>query len=310
MLNLFLTYKCSLKCDYCFATGLANEFPEVLSKDNFSRLRKWLNNNGIMSLALLGGEPTLHPHMEQFLYQLQENGIMVAIFTNGLFNEGVRESLTSNVANFVINYNDPSTYRESEWKLLHNNLNCLKENGCRVSFSKNFAKKSLRYDYLLEACREYRIKKVRYDITRPNPNKYNDHYDLNDTKEVLNKVVSFVRECDAGGIQTGLDCCIPLCYFEDEDRDFLKKVSLKFSGICHPSIDIHPDLSASYCLPMRHVTIEDVTKYAGERAILQYFSESVRNIRFSNPSSACKECCDYKTRCQGGCLALKGSAIL
>jgi len=306
MLNLFVTYKCSLNCNYCFANGLTDDFPSAMTWENFSRLSHWIKKNGVVALALLGGEPTLHPQIAEIISYLRNGGVMTALFTNGLFKEGLREVLAGNVTNFVVNYNDPSTYLDSQWKLLQGNLGYLVEKGCRVGFSKNFAKQYTRYDYLLDACREYGVKHVRYDITRPNPKKYNGHYDLEDTKKVLDVVVSFVRECDAGGVKTGLDCCIPLCYFNAVDAEFLKKVSTKFSGICHPSIDIHPDLSASYCLPMRRVTVDDVTKYSGERALFKHFSESVRNIRFDNPSPACMECSDFKTRCQGGCLALKG----
>lgn len=306
MLNLFLSYKCNLSCDYCFASGLDAEFPAALSWEDFLKLSAWLEKNAVLSLAILGGEPTLHPQIVEIVTHLKNKGIMLALFTNGLFPERLRKELADNVTNFVINFNDPSMFRESQWQLLNSNIKYLREQGCRVAFSKNFAKQFTDYEYIIKACKEYGIKHIRYDITRPAPHKHNGYFELQETKAILKTVVDFVRECSTENIKTGLDCCIPLCYLDDADREFLKKESVKFSGICHPSVDIHPDLSASYCLPMRKVTAEDVTKFSGERGLFEYFSNAVRALRYSNPTPACMECPDFKTRCQGGCLALKG----
>lgn len=305
MLNLFLSYKCNLSCTYCFAGGLQHEFPEPLSRENFSRLRQWLGDHAVPAIALLGGEPTLHPRIGEIAAALNGDGIMAVLFTNGLFPENLRPVLAQNVTNFVINYNDPTTYLPNQWALLQDNLRYLTEQHCRVSFSKNFARQYRRYDYILKACREFGINHVRYDITRPNPNKYNGHYGLGDTQEVLETVLAFVRECDALEIKTGLDCCIPMCDLKPEDREYLKRVSMKFSGVCHPSIDIHPDLSASYCLPMRGVTVDDITQYSGERGLFQYFAAAVQEVRYGRPASECQACPEFRFRCQGGCLALK-----
>lgn len=248
----------------------------------------------------------MHPQLAEMVTDLAHKGIMISLFTNGLFVEQLREILARNVTNFVINYNDPSTYQKYQWETLHSNLKYLTEQGCRVTFSKNFAKQYNKYDYVLEACQEYGIRHIRYDITRPNPNKYNNHYGLTETTEIMETVVEFVKDCVARGIKTGLDCCIPLCYVNKTDRDYLKKESVKFSGICFPSIDIHPDLSASYCLPMRHATVDDITSFSGEQLLFQHFSDLVRDMRYVEASPECQECSDFKIRCQGGCLALKG----
>ena len=83
---------------------------------------------------------------------------------------------------------------------------------------------------------------------------------------------------------------------------------MKFSGVCHPSIDVHPDLSASYCLPMRDIVVPDVTAFSGQDALMWHFAERVRSIRQTNVSTDCLECKDFMRRCQGGCMALRRAA--
>jgi len=80
---------------------------------------------------------------------------------------------------------------------------------------------------------------------------------------------------------------------------------MKFRGICHPSIDIHPDLSASYCLPLKDVAVRDVTAFASRDRLMHHFAATVRPWRFENVSENCLSCHDFKKKCQGGCMVTK-----
>jgi len=146
---------------------------------------------------------------------------------------------------------------------------------------------------------------VRYDISRPSRSGANDYFTDDDTQRIISHVVDFVKECEARGIKTGLDCSVKLCDLLVEDRNYLERVSMKFSGVCHPSMDIHPDLSASYCLPLREVAVADVTAFPNQEALMWHFAELVRPMRRVSVSHQCLDCKDFMRRCQGGCLALR-----
>lgn len=304
MLNIFLTYRCNLACPYCFARGLADLYPPALGRDDFARLLAWLEAYPVGGVALLGGEPTLHPDLPMMLTALHERGIMTALFTNGLFPPALRAVLAEKATNFVVNFNDRPLLSEGQRRLFHANLAYLRRQDCRLAFAKNFSADSLDYGGLLAACARYGVRHVRYDISRPDYRQGNVYYDLEKTRTVAGTVAAFARECEVRGIRTGLDCCIPLCFFAPEDREWLQAHATKFTGICHPSLDIHPDLSVSYCLPLRGVSAADCTAFPGEGALLRHFAGLAREMRFKPRLAGCETCGHFRRRCQAGCMAL------
>ncbi|MEF2229614.1 MAG: radical SAM protein [Pseudodesulfovibrio sp.] len=305
MINLFVTYRCNLACSYCFARELHGEYPEDLSEANFERLLAWMSGASLPAAAFIGGEPTLHPRLADMVRRTALAGISVVLFTNGLFPEGLVEGLAGSVSNYVVNYNDPSLYTDAQRERLHANLERMAASNSRLTFSKNFSSRYLEWEYLVEGAERYGVRAVRYDISRPSVSGGNDHFTNDDTRAIVSHIVRFVKACETRNIRTGLDCSIRLCDLKVEDRRYLERVSMKFSGVCHPSIDIHPDLSASYCLPMRDVCVPDVTAFAGRDALMWHFAEQVRPIRQANVSTDCLDCRDFMRRCQGGCMALR-----
>ncbi|MBC3888850.1 radical SAM protein [Acetobacterium paludosum] len=305
MLNLFITYQCNFNCDYCFIHGFGKKYPMLMEAKDFEKLCLWLEKHKVATIGILGGEPTTHPGLVRMLEQLNECGVAPVLFTNGLFEKDLQEPLAELVVNFVINYNDPSMYTKKQWDRLQENIEGLKELDARVSFSKNFSKGKISYAYILEAAAQYGITNIRYDISRPNPLEANNYFNLEDSKVLVKQILEFVKACERQNIHTGLDCCIPLCYFTEEALEYMRNISMKFSGVCHPSIDIQTDLSATYCIPMQEVNLSNITEYNGELEVLTYFNKQVGAIRTKTAQERCGACDKFGRQCQGGCLALK-----
>lgn len=303
-MNIFVTYRCNLACPYCFAAEMQPEFPRDMAWEDFERLLCWMAADPPPAVAFIGGEPTLHPYLPEMIERTVSAGISAILFTNGLFDSAIIGKLTPQVSNFVINCNDPALYSQRQAETFRTNLTRLRELGARITFSKNFSSSHLDYRYLLESMDRYGVRHVRYDISRPGPGGSNDHFALVETRRVLAHILEFVRECETRGVRTGLDCCVRLCDLDDSDRQYLERVSMKFGGICHPSLDVHPDLSASYCLPMRNLAVPDVTRFAGNGTLLRHFAEMARPLRYAHASPECVDCAEFQRRCQGGCMAL------
>jgi hypothetical protein len=305
MINIFVTYRCNLACSYCFARELHASHPQDMAEADFTRLLEWMQHTSLAAAGFIGGEPSLHPALPDMLARTAAADISPVVFTNALFPEELADEFARHAANFVINYNDPELYTPTQHARLHANLERLQQLGARMTFSKNFSRAHLAYDYFLEGLDRYGVRSVRYDISRPSASAANDHYTLPDTREVMSHVVSFVRACESRGVRTGLDCSVKLCDLADEDRRYLERVSMKFTGVCHPSLDVHPDLSASYCLPMHEVSVPDATAFPSRNALMQHFAQAVRSFRLTGVSPDCFDCRDFMLRCQGGCMALK-----
>ncbi len=308
MINIFVTYRCNLSCPYCFAEELREEHPADMGPETFARLLNWMRRSGLAAAAFLGGEPTLHPLLVEMIEATQAAGVSAVLFTNGLFPRELADRLAPSVSNFVVNLNERPFYAPSQAVQLNATLSRLSEMGARITFSKNFSMRSQGYEDLLEAAARYGVRAVRYDFSRPGRSARNDHLSLEETGRMLRPVLDFVRKCEERGVKTGLDCCVRFCDLSREELRYLKRVSMKFTGICHPSIDIHPDLSASYCLPLYHVRVADVTSFPDDMSLMRRFSEMVRSTRYGGVNGQCLACPEYQRTCQGGCMALKERA--
>ncbi|ADU62159.1 MAG: radical SAM protein [Pseudodesulfovibrio sp.] len=304
MINIFITYRCNLACPYCFARELIDEYPQDMDEARFDTLLSWMSQAKLPAAAFIGGEPTLHPGLADMIERTALAGITPVLFTNGLFRLGLADRLAPLVSNFVVNYNDPSLYTPAQRATLRATLSQLRDLGARITFSKNFSRECCEFEYLLAGCEEYGVTSVRYDISRPSASAANDHFTNADMAGMISHIVRFVKGCEERDIRTGLDCSVRLCDLRVEDRSYLERVSMKFTGVCHPSIDVHPDLSASYCLPMRDIRVPDVTAFPGRDALMWHFAELVRPVRQANVSVECFDCRDFMRRCQGGCMAL------
>ncbi|TVQ98563.1 MAG: radical SAM protein [Desulfovibrionales bacterium] len=305
MIKVFTTYRCNISCDYCFARETRSRHPHDISADDFDRLLGWSKKAGIQTIAFIGGEPTLHPELETMIKETKLRGLNIVVFTNCLFAEHIAKTLAEHASNIVVNYNHPRNYSDLQLSRIKANLRDLTALGGRVTFSKNFSPTNLDYDYLLEAIDDYGVRFVRYDISRPSGSASNNHYQLRDAKSVISHIVGFVKACESRDVRTGLDCSVRLCDLNEKDRRYLERVSSKFSGICQPSVDVHPDLSASYCLPMYDMKIDDITVFADRNSVLGHFAKLVRPVRHESVTSECLACKDFMLRCQGGCLALQ-----
>lgn len=308
MINLFITYRCNLACDYCFARELGDTYPDDMQAGTFQKLLRWMKACSLPSVGFIGGEPSLHAGLAGMVAAVKDAGIAPVLFSNGLFVSDLADRLCGRVSNFVINYNNPARYTAGQRSKLHKTLSRLSERGARITFSKNFSPDSLDYEYFLEGVERYAVRAVRYDLSRPARSAANDHFPLNAMQPVWDHIVSFVRECESLGVRTGLDCCARLCELSADQRRYIESVSMKFSGICHPSMDIHPDLSASYCLPLHDVRVPDVTAFTDNFSLMAHFAEMVRTRRFEDVGPDCLRCTEFKRTCQGGCLAAKRHA--
>jgi MoaA/NifB/PqqE/SkfB family radical SAM enzyme len=78
--SLFVTDRCDLDCAYC--TEHDNSKPHPSLDDLKARLRK-IRSLGTMRIALVGGEPLLHPDIVEIVRFCRELGLATSLTTNG-----------------------------------------------------------------------------------------------------------------------------------------------------------------------------------------------------------------------------------
>ena len=76
--HLLITSRCNLNCSKCYYRGEGE-----LSLETATRLFDEWASRGVVSVAIGGGEPLLHPEIERITYEAKKRGFYVAVTTNG-----------------------------------------------------------------------------------------------------------------------------------------------------------------------------------------------------------------------------------
>ncbi|GAB0175092.1 MAG: hypothetical protein HHAS10_09710 [Candidatus Altimarinota bacterium] len=79
-----IIYGCNHKCSFCHEKdNIASLDFRSLKIENLQDIYTWIHSNGFDYIILSGGEPTLHPHLVDFIVFFQEKGIYVVVVNNG-----------------------------------------------------------------------------------------------------------------------------------------------------------------------------------------------------------------------------------
>ncbi|RLG26483.1 hypothetical protein DRN85_02845 [Methanosarcinales archaeon] len=92
--QIFLTRRCNLRCGYC---NLAKkQLKRELSIDEWKKALKNLDNIGIKTVKILGGEPTIIEGFEDLIrFMNEETSIKYAVLSNSTFSEEKLNSLVN-----------------------------------------------------------------------------------------------------------------------------------------------------------------------------------------------------------------------
>jgi organic radical activating enzyme len=85
-LQVFITNNCNLHCNGCFYANFLKTKREVKYMKlyvYYNLIQEYLKTYNINKITLLGGEPTLHPHLEYMIKTNNSFGIETTIYTNG-----------------------------------------------------------------------------------------------------------------------------------------------------------------------------------------------------------------------------------
>ncbi len=95
-----VTYRCNLRCPYCYVDAPHRTKPAELSKSEVFEILENLRELGVLGTCLCGGEPTLRTDLPEIIEYAKECRMIVNMVTNGVL---MRESLASRLAEAGIN---------------------------------------------------------------------------------------------------------------------------------------------------------------------------------------------------------------
>src|SRR5437899_10557645 len=83
--SLYVTDRCNLDCAYC------TEYDKSRPHPSLGGLNKWILKMGglsTMRIALVGGEPLVHPNIVELVRYCRELGVATSLTTNGALRTG------------------------------------------------------------------------------------------------------------------------------------------------------------------------------------------------------------------------------
>jgi len=313
MANVLLTDTCVRSCPYCFAREQKkNREPGFMSWDDLIYITDLHEFSGQKAIALLGGEPTLHPYFVEFVMYLLERNFHVNVFTSGImsdekFDESVRwlAGVHPEKLSFVCNINHPDISPSPEYDKVKRFLQYF---GHFTVPGYNIYKKNFNLSFLFQLINEYGLKRhLRVGIAHPIIGYRNRFIKIEDIKDVGRRLISFLPVFERLKVRIGFDCGFPLCMFSNEELGRLFKLNngvLRFT--CGPVFDIGHDATVWSCFPLTNYHRKSIYDFNSIQDVIRFYENLHHKVRVE-AAGIYEECdsCEYRKQnlCMGGCLA-------
>ena len=314
MANIAVTTYCNLKCKYCFADDMICESHQNITIDQLRAILGWISQTPMNHVGIIGGEPTLHPHFDEILKEInqycRELHTDATLFTNGIYLDQWIQYIGNDIG-ILINYNAPDEMLTEQFTKLSNTMEHLylldwfnpdkpKANiGCNLYIQRED------YGYIWEAVDRYHLNHVRTSVTAPITEEHRKHKQEY-YSAMKDRFIQFCKDAKERQVHLGADCNqIPDCYFSKDELDLVYDVmgDSRHSGICNPVIDITPDFKATACFGCYDPV--DCSLFPTLIDLERYLLHKKTYPRVChNNSGKCAHCKDYEMLiCQGGCLS-------
>jgi MoaA/NifB/PqqE/SkfB family radical SAM enzyme len=310
MANLVITLHCNRQCPFCFARGRVDretgrDADANMSRAGVRKIMAMLAGAGEKELRLLGGEPTRHPEFAEIVGEVMQQGFRVQVFTNGIMPAETADFLGGFPAERLSVLCNISPQAKDTKQQQQRRSHALERLGERTQLGITITSPDFEFEYLIDAIKELRLaKRIRVGVAQPIVGRDNEFLAPSDYRRAGRRVVQMARACIKEDILIGFDCGLTLCMFSEEELGMLMTCTQKFTSVCHPCIDIGPNLEVWHCFPLSEVLTTSLDDFDTRNEIVEYCNKLVRPYRSMGCMPQCLGC-DYLRRgqCTGGCLA-------
>lgn len=284
-MNLMLTNYCnSTACPYCFGQEEMHSKAAIsISLENFKKYLTWLKNEGCHEVRLLGGEPTLHPQLEEIIDMVINFNWFDSIlfFSNLIFDHEIAELFVQKNEKIQIsilpNINELSLMLPNARKKVEDNLDYLSTNlpyFDRISI--NIYKPDQDLSKWEELVCKYNMRSVRFSITVPNK-KLDEGFNF---YEYFHSFQPLLLELSSWQLKYRItadnDCSpLPLCCFDDwAIKIIIQRIPNFFNrpNICNQSVlDVNPYLEVISCFGTPELPHVQLLNFRDEKELQNHF---------------------------------------
>ncbi len=316
---LTVNRKCNLRCGWCYAKD-TNYKPQDMSLGLANQLIGFLEKLGVKQTILIGGEPTIYPHLLPVIKGLLEAGIAPNLVTNGKkladasFSEALIEAGLKKIS-ISVKAADSLQYMELTGVDCYNDVisgyKIIKSLGVEPSLSITLVSKLIPHvERLLNNLLEEDITAVTFDMGSPVVvGDIISGEGIPDPKELADSCVNIYRFLKEKNNRFNMRISIPLCLLPDDIRNEMKD-SQAIMTCCH--IQGGEGLifdQVGEILPCNHFPAHPLGKFGVDFSDVETFMnfwhgkemEEFRNLTRRFPSEICEGCKDWDY-CGGGCF--------
>ena len=311
-LNIYPTDYCNKRCCFCKLKEIltTKENSNEMKIDDLDKIIDFAKRSKISKLRILGGEPSHHSQIVEFIERIYEKGLSVPmIFTNGLFeNDKLIKCILEH--HIKVNLNYLSIYTNEESKLVNKNIKKIvgrdKRNSSAFYLSITFYRPDQDYKYIIDTCMRYNIRAIRWALSEKSMLGGNMHVTWQELRTMVPLILKFVKELINLNIYNEIECnLITPCVLTTRELTFFRKYTSGFGYFkCLPILDIFPDLTVHYCMGMP--IINNIT---AKNTIQEMFFVQMLASEYFRKKPIAQKCLECKWRqnrsCQGFCLQFK-----
>ncbi|MBI5477446.1 MAG: radical SAM protein [Deltaproteobacteria bacterium] len=310
MANLLLTNRCLRACPYCFAgrelepggRGTSVSWEDAVYVADF------LFRSGEDRLALLGGEPMLHPEFVDLLLYFRARGLHLTVFTSGMGPAATLRALEAHLPafdgdtlQFVCNLNDPEQTppARGEPARVHRFLTAF---GPWVMPAFTIYRPDFRLEFLFDLIGQHGLTRhLRLGVAHPVPGAPSRHVSPAQYREIAGRLCSYRPLFERFRVKPGFDCGFPMCQFTDAQLGWLQRLCGEAARFeCGAAIDIAPDMSLYHCFPLSRFQRRSLYEF-DTLADVNRFYDRLRDDLHAELPGIFEECDDCIQRREGSC---------
>lgn len=304
MANILINNFCNLRCSYCFAEDIIQQNKYAITKEQLEKILSYFQYEGCQ-LALIGGEPTIHPQFldiyKQYMEHINQYRGMSKIFTNATNLEPYLSEIQNETAILInVNRDDEEAYQKLV-RCFDKIKSMGKEN---VTLGINISPDRTNYSFFWDLVEKYKEKNVRFSVVTPGGclTKY-----LADKEAYYEKMkpifLDFCKKAIELEVKANPDCAqIPTCYFTEEELKTVQSASpMYMDRKCKMVGDIEPDGTTSWCFGsgMKY----NLFHYKDIDEMAMAVKSDIDALRKKNYTDRCEDCFKKGRMCNGGCMS-------
>ena len=314
------TYECNLDCAYCYAKGWNTWFNGGMKREDLAIALAWCGRQGINSIVLAGGEPTVYPAFSELLSSARERRIAIVLTSNLLYPPSIQPLVKlGSISQLVCHYNPE---RMSNNQMLDarfkSNLKAAVANDLPVHLRYTLTEESCDTEWrtLMDLAGSFGIKTLNYGFAFQNflANNQLVRHEIGQSDGPFERVFEqFEADSRAWGLRLRLCKPIPLCVFSERNlATFILSGALRSACAAYrrgfsQNLTINPDLTTFPCNALG-VRGPKITEFENLKDAGNYHAAFIEQLLRSPMHIACERCLfHYRGFCQGTCLAEKYS---